>query len=220
MKLKAPCFNCRKLRDGVDDFVNSLHHLGDCDRFVSYVSVTESCTVWAKKYVWSDLYFNSVQHMFAAFKYTDALLGKGQGCFCYTSQCILPSVNCICIFLILNSYFYYGYILSKDLPVLHKTCKATVFVHVISLYILLIEAETNGRHFADDVFKCIFRNDNAWSPIKISLKFVPKGPINNIPALVQIIAWRRSGDKPLSEPMMVSLTTHICITCQLLISRE
>ena len=34
----------------------------------------------------------------------------------------------------------------------------------------------------------------------------------NIPALVQIIAWRRSGDKPLSEPMMVSLVTHICVT--------
>ena len=38
--------------------------------------------------------------------------------------------------------------------------------------------------------------------IKISLKFVPKGPISNIPALVQIMAWRRSGDKPLSESMM------------------
>ena len=39
-------------------------------------------------------------------------------------------------------------------------------------------------------------------PIEISLKFIPKGPINNIPALVQIMAWRRTGDKPLSEPMM------------------
>ena len=41
------------------------------------------------------------------------------------------------------------------------------------------------------------------------MKFVPKGPINNIPALVQIMAWRRSSEKPLSEPMMVSLLTHI-----------
>ena len=48
--------------------------------------------------------------------------------------------------------------------------------------------------------------------IKISLKFVPKGRINNNSALVQIMAWRRSGAKPLSEPMMVSLLTHICIT--------
>ena len=70
----------------------------------------------------------------------------------------------------------------------------------------------NGRHFADDIFKCIFLNENVSISIKISLKFVPKGPINNIPALVQIMAWRRPGDKPLSEPMVVNLPTHICVT--------
>ena len=70
----------------------------------------------------------------------------------------------------------------------------------------------NGCHFPDDIFKCIFLNENAWISIKISLKFVPKCPINKIPALVQIMAWRRSGDKPISEPMMVSLLTHICVT--------
>ena len=48
----------------------------------------------------------------------------------------------------------------------------------------------NGRHFADDIFKCIFLNENVWIPIKISLKFVPKDQINKILALVQIIAWR------------------------------
>ena len=69
----------------------------------------------------------------------------------------------------------------------------------------------NGRHFADDIFKCIFVNENVWIPIKILLKFVPKGPINNIPAMAQIMAWRRPGDKPLSETMMVSLPTHICV---------
>ena len=70
----------------------------------------------------------------------------------------------------------------------------------------------NGTHFADDIFKWIFLNKNVWISIKISLKFVSKGPINNIPALVQKMAWRRPGDKPLSEPMMVSLPTHICVT--------
>ena len=70
----------------------------------------------------------------------------------------------------------------------------------------------NGRHFADDICKCIFVNENVWIPIIMSLKFVPKEPINNIPALVQIMAWRRPGDKPLSEPMMVNLPTHICVT--------
>ena len=70
----------------------------------------------------------------------------------------------------------------------------------------------NGRHFTDVIFKCIFLNENVWISIKISLKFVPKGPINNIPALVQIMAWRRPGDKPLSDPMVVRSTTHICVT--------
>ena len=70
----------------------------------------------------------------------------------------------------------------------------------------------NGRRFADNVFKCIILNENVWISLKISVKFVPKVPINNIHALVQILAWRRSGDKPLSEPMVVSLLTHICVT--------
>ena len=70
----------------------------------------------------------------------------------------------------------------------------------------------NGRHFPEDIFQCIFLNENAWIAIKISLKFVPKGPINDIPALVQIMAWHRPGDKPLSEPMMVILLRHICVT--------
>ena len=69
----------------------------------------------------------------------------------------------------------------------------------------------NGRHFPEDIFKCIFLNENVKILIKISLKFVPNGPINNIPALVQIMAWRRPGDKPSSKPMMVSLLTHICV---------
>ena len=67
------------------------------------------------------------------------------------------------------------------------------------------------------IFQTTFSNTFSWYEniqisIKISLKFVPKGPINNIPALVQIMAWVRSGDKPLSEPMMDILLTHICVT--------
>ena len=70
----------------------------------------------------------------------------------------------------------------------------------------------NSRHFPDDVFRCIFLNENICISIKISLKFVPKGPINNILVLVQIMAWRRLGVKPSYEPMMVRLPTHICVT--------
>ena len=70
----------------------------------------------------------------------------------------------------------------------------------------------HGRLFADDTFKRIFLNENIRISTKISLKFVPKGLINNIPALVLIMAWRRPGDKPLSEPMLVRSLTHICVT--------
>ena len=53
-------------------------------------------------------------------------------------------------------------------------------------------------HFAYRIFKCIFLNENVWILVKISLKFVQKVPINNIPALVQM-AWYQPGNKPLSS---------------------
>ena len=81
----------------------------------------------------------------------------------------------------------------------------------ITIVINTLRQRQNGCNFPDDIFKWIFLNENVWISIKVSLKFVPKIPINNIPALVQIMAWRRSGDKPLSEPMMDSLLTHICM---------
>ena len=65
----------------------------------------------------------------------------------------------------------------------------------------------NRRHF-----KCIFLNEHVKISIKISMNFVPTGPVNNIPALVQTMAWRRPGGKPLSEPMMVGLLTDIYVT--------
>ena len=55
---------------------------------------------------------------------------------------------------------------------------------------------------ADDNFKCIFLNENDRIPLRISLKFVPRSPIHNKLALVQVMTWRRTGDKPLSEPML------------------
>ena len=75
-----------------------------------------------------------------------------------------------------------------------------------------MRARKNRRRFPDDIFKCIFLNEKVKISIKISLKFVFKGPINNDPPMMQIMAWRRPGDKPLSEPTMVILLTHICVT--------
>ena len=85
-------------------------------------------------------------------------------------------------------------------------------IHVhICIIVNTLRLTPNGCYFAD-IFKCIFLNENVLISIKISLKFIPKGPINNIPALAQIMAWRRRGDKPLSESMMIILLTHKCVT--------
>ena len=79
-------------------------------------------------------------------------------------------------------------------------------------HINTLRPRQDGRHFAEDTFKRVFLNENIRILIKISLKFVSKGLINNIPALVLIMAWHWPGDKPLSEPMMVRSLMHICIT--------
>ena len=85
--------------------------------------------------------------------------------------------------------------------------------HTQSTWILeTLRPRQKDCHFADDIFKCIFENENEWISPGISLTFVPKVRINNIPALVHIMVWRRPGDKPLSEPMMIILLTHICVT--------
>ena len=49
---------------------------------------------------------------------------------------------------------------------------------------------------ADDNFRCISFNENDRISIRISLKFVPRSSIYNKPALVQVMAWRWTGDKP------------------------
>ena len=61
----------------------------------------------------------------------------------------------------------------------------------------------NGRYFAYNIFKCIFMNEKFHIWIWIWLKFVLRGPIDNISALVQVKAWHQTGSKPLPEPMLI-----------------
>ena len=74
-----------------------------------------------------------------------------------------------------------------------------------------IEAETIWTPFRRRHFHVHFRQWKLWYFDWIFTEICSQGPIDNNPALVQIMAWRRSGDKPLSEPMMVTLPTHICV---------
>ena len=96
---------------------------------------------------------------------------------------------------------------------------STIHVRISLLYKKIIVHKINRMRprqscsqYIDDIPKHICWNRNVRILIKISLNFVAKCQINNIIALVQIMAWRQPGDKPMSEPMLVSLLTHICVT--------
>ena len=73
-------------------------------------------------------------------------------------------------------------------------------------YVNTLGPRQYGRHFPGDVSKCIFENEKFRIAIQISVKFISKGPIDNIPASVYIMTWRRPGDMPLSEPMLTGFT--------------
>ena len=74
-----------------------------------------------------------------------------------------------------------------------------------------LKERQNAYHFADTIFKLILLIENCFSLIHIPLKFIPDGPINNNPVLVQMMAWHQTGDKLLSEPMMVQfLDEYMC----------
>ena len=88
----------------------------------------------------------------------------------------------------------------------------TIWHSVCPRSINTLRLRQNGRHVIDDIFKYIFLNENVWIPIKISLKFVAKGLVDNILALVQIMACRLDGAKPLSEPMMFSLRIYASLS--------
>ena len=128
----------------------------------------------------------------------------------HNSGAVMPCEN-ICCDLVTRNWitvkqsFYWIWIASKRSSL--KWVSLDVFFMINTL-----RPGHDAQHFADDIFKCVFLNEDIPISINISLKFVPKGLINNIPALVQIMAWCRPGDKPLSEPLMMSLLTHICIT--------
>ena len=83
-----------------------------------------------------------------------------------------------------------------------KTVFSHWFITSTNSLIKILRPTQNGRHFAEDIFV----NEHFWITNKISPKYVPWTLIDIMAALVQIIAWRRSGDGSLSEPMLVCIT--------------
>ena len=82
------------------------------------------------------------------------------------------------------------------------------------LYMLTFNPPISQKIF----FKYTFLNENVWILLKNSLRFVPEVRMNNIPALVKIMAQRRPGDKPLSEPMMAIV--YWCIYLSLVLNES
>ena len=139
------------------------------------------------------------------------------------SSCLFNVISSCFIFRFLAHFWWYTSCNSRSSDnyccwILFFYCKCKTNTHIcVSGFLCLwfvnsLRPRQNGRLFADDTFKGIFLNEDIRILTENSLKFVPRGLINNIPAMVLIMAWRRPGGKPLSEPMLVRSLTHICVT--------
>ena len=78
----------------------------------------------------------------------------------------------------------------------------TMSICFFSVGLIHLPMDKMATTLADDNFNCIFLNENDRIWIQFPLKFVPRSPMDNEPALVQIMAWHRTGDKPLPEPTL------------------
>ena len=101
------------------------------------------------------------------------------------------------------------YFLLKLTALCHGHAELRIYDSVDGLLPVIFTHLTLDRmapFLADGILKCIFLNEKDKIAIQISLKFVPRSPVDNNPALVRVMAWRRIGDKPLPEWMMVQFT--------------
>ena len=105
-----------------------------------------------------------------------------------------------------NAIFFSSEIfnVSPDFSEWYEAC--TLFFVTCKFCFNTLRLGQNGRHFADDIFKCILFDKTFRILNEIWLKYVPYGPIDNMAALVQLMAWRWTSTKPLSEAMLVCFT--------------
>ena len=89
------------------------------------------------------------------------------------------------------SLIHYHFVTYQIMSIAQRTVGARTTHDYASRQINVLRPRQDGRHFANDIFKCILLNGNIWILLKISLTLVPKVRINDILALVQITAWRR-----------------------------
>ena len=112
-----------------------------------------------------------------------------------------------------NDFQIKTFVYTTGIPLYRPNHNKSVFLGPPSYTCLnTLRPRQNGRHFPDNILKYIFLNENLWMSIQISLKFVPKGQIINIPALVQVMALRWPGAGHYLIQWWSSLPTHICVS--------
>ena len=121
--------------------------------------------------------------------------------------------SCVLKFIWLGSWWLEVYRMTTKHMV-----RLRAYVNKVSYYMIgigkwqfhTLRPRQSGRHFSDDIFKCIFFNEEFEFRLKCHWNLFIRS--SNIPALIQTMGRRRPGDKPLSEQIIVSLVTHKCVT--------
>ena len=104
---------------------------------------------------------------------------------------------------------------NTKLPIVKCTRRRKAYQIKICVQSLLFNAlrpRPDRRHIPHDIFRCIFLNEYVWISIKISLKFVPEGPINNIPHWFRYWLGADEATSHYLDQCCSSLLTQVCVT--------
>ena len=129
--------------------------------------------------------------------------------------------SCVLKFIWLGSWWLEVYRMTTKHMVRLRAYVNNLSYHIIAIgkwQFHTLKPRQSGRHFSGDIFRCIFFNEELEFQLRCQCNLFI-GSIN-IPALVRAMGRRRPGDKPLSEPIMVSLVTHICVTWPPLVKKR
>ena len=118
----------------------------------------------------------------------------------------LSYIHCLILWVYVV-FFLYPWVCSKEWLCIRYHIMPVAYNPPVSFNTL--RPKQNGGHYTDDIFMCIFLKWNYC----VSIKITPNnGPINYTSALVQAMAWRRTGDKPLHEPWWSNSLTPYGVT--------
>ena len=164
-----------------------------------YASTPEIANIWQQAMHCISLHSTPTEQTEVKFNQNLPFLSKKTH-FYFPSK--LKSILPMCVSINVNFYHSQSAMV-MILSCVNFTMKISLIILLLPDFIVTFRLRQDGWHLADDILKCIFLNENVWILIEISLKFVPMGPIDNTRTLGHIMACHQTGDKPLSEPMVI-----------------